>query len=113
MSRSSVQFIQIALVSSCFLIIVIRLTRKKALSIRYAIGWASICVIGILGAALSPFSLPISSFLQISEIAFVAGIAIVLLLSVCIQLSVSISGLQKQVMRLSEEIGLMKSQDTK
>ena len=110
MSRETVQFLQVAVVSGFFAIGIFRLMKRNALSFRYALGWLILSGIGVLAAAAVPLVGPISESLQISEIALVAAAAVVMLLIVCIQLSISISGLQRQVSILTEEVALLKHQ---
>ena len=53
------------------------LARRGRLSFRYTVGWLVLCLLGI-------------------------G-AIILLLAICVQFSISISGMQEQIRRLTEE----------
>lgn len=108
MSRATTQFLLVAVVSLVFGMAIVRLTKRRALSFRYAMGWLALSGIGVLAAAAVPLVQPISVALRVSEVAFVAACAVILLLVVCIQLSISISGLQRQVRALSEELALLR-----
>jgi hypothetical protein len=46
--------------------------------------------------------------LQLDAFALIGASAIIILLALCIQLSISISGLQKQVQQLNEDLALHK-----
>ena len=49
---------------------------------------------------------PISIALQISPAALLAAAGIMLLILICVQLTISISGMQQQIRKLSEELSL-------
>lgn len=108
-SQETVQVIEIALLSCAFLILVLLLSRRRMLSFRYTIGW--LAVFGISGTAglLVPLAEPIADVLRISTpMVFVGLIAIVLLL-ITVQLSISISGLQREIQNLTETIALLEN----
>jgi hypothetical protein len=46
--------------------------------------------------------------LQLDAFSFVGAIAVIVLLGLCIQLSISISGLQRQLRKLNEDVALQK-----
>lgn len=87
-------------------LVVFRLSRQQRLSFRYTVGWLSLCAIGVLAGFFIPIVQPISEALRLTPAAFLALGALTLLVAICIQLSISISGLQQQVRRLSEELAL-------
>jgi hypothetical protein len=49
---------------------------------------------------------PVSLALQISPAALLAATGIVLVIVICVQLTISISGMQQQIRKLSEEVSL-------
>jgi hypothetical protein len=59
-----------------------------------------------LSGILIPLTRPLAKSLSTTPGVLVSGLAILILVLICIQLSVSISGLQKQVQRLAEELAL-------
>ena len=96
-----------------YLIVCYRLGRRGKLSFRYTVGWALLFSLGISSILLIRIVEPLADFLKISPAALIAVTGLVLLLTICIQLSVSISGLQEQTRRLSEELALLRAQQIK
>jgi hypothetical protein len=109
MSQQLAQSLEIAIVALIFGIVVLYLSQKQAISFRYTVGWLMLCAIGMSTGFLIPVIGPLTSILQLDAFAFVGGAAIIVLLAICIQLSISISGLQRQLQRVNEEIALHKN----
>ncbi len=86
--------------------LVIILARRQMLSFRYAAGWLVLLTVTALSGILIPVTRPLAESLSTTPGVLVSGMAIMILVLICIQLSVSISGLQKQVQRLAEELAL-------
>lgn len=84
-----------------------RLGRKGRLSFRYTIGWLALSAVGVFAGIFIPVVSPVADWLEISPAALVAVGAILLLVSICIQLSISISGLQEQNRRLAENLAIV------
>jgi uncharacterized membrane protein YfcA len=103
MSASTVQTLYAAAVSLVFVLIVYRLGRRQKLSFRYAVGWMILGVLGVFAGLLAPLSEPLANQLRVSPPALLAIGGMILLLVLCVQLSISISGLQEQVRTLAEE----------
>jgi hypothetical protein len=59
---------------------------------------------GFLSVVLLPLTEPVSKALAITPAALLAVSFMIVLVAICIQLSISISGLQEQVRSLSEEV---------
>ena len=57
-----------------------------------------------------PVADPIANKLHLSPPAFLAVGAVVLLVTLCVQLSISISGIQEQVRRLAEEAAFLRQE---
>ena len=108
MTQSTAQAIEIALVCGLFAGLVIYLARKKKMSFRYSAGWLVLCVMGSVAGFFIPTIETLAVKLQIGPAALVAALASLILLALCIQLSVSISGLQRQVQLLNEDVALQK-----
>lgn len=51
---------------------------------------------------------PMSKFLKVEPFTVVGGSAFIVLLAICIQLSVSISGLQRQLFDVNEVVALLR-----
>jgi uncharacterized membrane protein YfcA len=79
------------------------LARRGRLSFRYTVGWLILCLIGITAGASVPLVQPIAEKLKVTPAALLSLGAVVLLLSICVQFSISISGMQEQIRRLTEE----------
>jgi hypothetical protein len=109
-SSTSVQTVVAAVVSLMFLLSVYRLGRKQKLSFRYTTGWMILGSLGVFAGLLVPVAEPIAQKLQVSPSALLGGGAVVLLVILCVQLSISISGLQEQVRRLAEEAAFLRQE---
>ena len=103
MSAEAGQVIFAAVAGCIFATVVYRLARRQKLSFRYTVGWLALCGVGIFAGLLVPVMNPLARWLSISPAALIAIGAVLLLTTICIQLSISISGLQSQVRRLTEE----------
>ena len=108
MSPESLQAIATALLSITSAAFVVRLARSQLLSFRYTAGWLSLLLLTALSGILLPTFGPLAKSLSTTPGVLVSGMAILILVLICIQLSVSISGLQKQVQSLSEDLALHK-----
>jgi hypothetical protein len=101
----------VGLFLSCVLIaFAIRLGRKHKLSFRYTIGWIALGCVGILASFLLPLAQPFSVMMNLSPSAFLSLIAVALLVIICVQLSISISGMQSQIRVLVEEVAFLNKQ---
>ena len=109
-SQQRVQAIEIAIVASLFAIAVISLSRRGRISFRYTMGWLTLCLLSAVGGLLLPTIEPLSRKFQLDAFSLVGALAIIVLLSLCIQLSISISGLQRQLRRLNEDLALQKKE---
>ena len=108
MSTKTTQTLYAAIVSLVFVLSIYRLGRRQKLSFRYAAGWMGLGVVGVIAGVLSPLAEPIAGHLNVSPAALLAIGAMILLLILCVQLSISISGLQEQVRTLAEESAFLK-----
>lgn len=87
---------------------VVRLSRRGQLSFRYTVGWIAVASIGILGGLLVPLAEPVAKTLGLSAAALLALLALIFFVLIAIQLSISISGLQKQNQILAEELARLR-----
>lgn len=108
MSQQTAQGIEIAVVAVVFALLVIRLSRRQLISFRYTVGWISLCAISLFAGLLVPVITPLAKLLRIDALTLIAAGSIIVLLAICIQLSISISGLQKQVQRINEDLAITK-----
>jgi hypothetical protein len=105
-SQYTVRVLLAAAFSGIGALAVYRLGRQGKLSFRYTIGWLGLCCVGVFAGVFIPLLEPLADAFEVSPAAILAVGAILLLVAICVQLSVSISGLQEQNRRLSEEIAL-------
>jgi hypothetical protein len=107
-SQQRVQAIEIAIVAFGFAVAVVTLSRKERISFRYTVGWLTLCILSATGGLLLPFIEPLSKKFQLDAFSFVGALAVIVLLSLCIQLSISISGLQRLLRKLNEDFAIQK-----
>ena len=110
MSATSVQTLFAAVISLLFVLIVYRLGRKQKLSFRYTVGWLVLGALGVVAGIILPLAEPIAEKIHLSPAAFLGVGAVVLLVTLCVQLSISISGLQEQVRTLAEEASFLREE---
>ena len=108
--QQRVQAIEIAIVASLFAAAVISLSRRGRISFRYTMGWLTLCLLSAVGGLLLPTIEPLSRKFQLDAFSLVGALAVIVLLSLCIQLSISISGLQRKLRRLNEDLALQKKE---
>lgn len=108
MSSSATQITIAAVVGLALVVVVVRLSRRGQLSFRYTVGWIAVASIGVLGGLVIPLAEPVAEALGLSAAALLALIALVFFVLIAIQLSISISGLQKQNRTLTEEVARLR-----
>jgi hypothetical protein len=101
------QALLIALGGGVVTLIAIVLARRRLITLRYALGWVTIGLVGLLGAALTPIVQPLAEQLSITETALFLAAAAAMLVAITIQLSISISGLQAQNRELAQAHALL------
>ena len=108
MSSSATQTTIAAVIGLALVVVVVRLSRRGQLSFRYTVGWIAVASIGILGGLMIPLAEPVAKALGLSAAALLALVALVFFVLIAIQLSISISGLQKQNRTLTEEVARLR-----
>ena len=98
----------ISLVGLTFLLMVLSLGRRNLLSFRYALGWLTLSVLGTFSWVFIWLLSPIAAWLKISSAGLVAVGVAGLMAVICLQLSISISGLQENIRKLAEQSALSK-----
>lgn len=103
----SVQLLIIILGAGLLLTSSVVLVRLRLLSIRYGLGWIAVSLLGMAGA-------PVLDALsgQVQDLGFTAtgfslGVVILFLGLVCLQLSISLSGIHRSVQDLTEHAALV------
>lgn len=103
MSFAVRQMLIAGVVGILVVIMVVRLSRRGQLSFRYTMGWIGVASFGILAGLFVPIVEPLANALGLSAAALIGLGALVFITVIAIQLSISISGLQRQVQSLAEE----------
>lgn len=93
---------------------VLAMARRGLLTFRYTIGWLGLLLLGALSSLFIQISQPLSGTLGVTPGVIVLTVGVLVLVVICIQLSISISGLQGSVRRLSEvaAIGVIRGEQT-
>jgi hypothetical protein len=110
MSAQLMQSILGSLFSLVFLLVIHRLGRNQQLSFRYTVGWLALGGLGIIASLVLPISVSLADQINLSPAALLGAGAIVLLIILCVQLSISISGMQEQIRRLAEEAAYLREE---
>jgi Na+/melibiose symporter-like transporter len=85
----------------------ITLVRLRLLSIRYGLGWITVSLIGlVVGPLLTPLAEQVKR-LGFTETGFSLGVFITFLGLLCLQLSISLSGLHRAIQDLAEHAALV------
>ncbi len=85
----------------------IALVRRRLLSIRYGLGWIAVSIAGLLGAPFLALLSGQAHSLGFTSTGFSLGIFIVFLGLLCLQLSISLSGLHHAIQDLAEHSALL------
>ena len=92
----------VALMTSTFVLV-----RRRMLSIRYGLGWLTVSIIGFIGTPLLSIAASKVRPLGFTPTGFSLGILIGFLGLICLQLSISLSGLHRAIQDLSEHAALV------
>lgn len=85
----------------------VMLVRRRLLSIRYGLGWLAVSLAGFAGAPLLSFLAARVTSTGFTATGFSLGIFVAFLGLVCLQLSISLSGLHAAVQDLAEHAALV------
>jgi hypothetical protein len=88
-------------------IVVILLARRRLMTMRYTVGWLGMAALTILTAALAGLVSPIASVFNMTGTAVFLAAATAVLIAICIQLSITVSGLRAQLRELAEDHALL------
>ena len=83
------------------------LVRKRLLSIRYGLGWLTVSLLGILGIPVLSVASKQVRHLGFTQTGFSLGVLVAFLGLICLQLSISLSGLHRAIQDLSEHAALV------
>ncbi len=112
MIASTVHMLILLLASVALLNLVFRLFRNQRLSFRYMIGWSTLCLLGLLGSLTLPFVDSFARALRVVPISVYAIPALIVVMLICIQLSISISGMQVGIRDIAERTALIETDRT-
>lgn len=107
-SQQRTQAIEVLLLAVVLSSGVIYSSRKQKISFRYSIGWLTLFGFMALGSLAIPKIEKIADQFKVSPAALITAISLFLLLALCVQLSISISGLQRQLRKVNEDVALQK-----
>ena len=110
MSQIQTQMIEIFCVAIMLSAGVLFLSRRGKISFRYTIGWLALFSFIAMGSPLISKIETITDLFKVSPTALFAAFSFLLLLMLCIQLSISISGLQRQLRKFNEDVALQKKE---
>lgn len=104
MTQGQAQALLTALSGVVFAASVYGLAHRGRITFRYTVGWLALFGVGVLGGVAVPVIGPVANALKVTPAALVCAIAAFIVLSICIQFSISISGMQEQIRRLTEDL---------
>jgi uncharacterized membrane protein YfcA len=108
MSQGAIQTLIATIAGLVMAVSIYMLARRGRLSFRYTVGWLLLCLFGITAGALVQIVQPLAETLKVTPAALLSISAVFLLVAICIQVSISISGMQEQIRRLTEEAAEIK-----
>lgn len=111
MDHSAKQMLLASLTGALMFISVVYLSRRGRLSFRYTIGWICIAMTGILSGIFVLVVEPVAALLGFSAAGLVGLITLAFVVIISVQLSISISGLQRQLRAVAEEVARLAIQD--
>jgi hypothetical protein len=85
------------------------LVRRRMLSIRYGLGWLTVSLVGLAGAPLLGVVTRQVRHLGFTATGFSLGVLIAFIGLICLQLSISLSGLHRAIQDLTEHAALLES----
>lgn len=103
----SVQVVLIELGALFLLCSSVTLVRMRLLSIRYGLGWIGVSLAGLVAGPILALVSVQARVLGFTETGFSLGVFIAFLVLLCLQLSISLSGLHYAVQDLSEHGALV------
>jgi hypothetical protein len=104
MAESTVQILFCTCIGLIATVAVYQLARHRLLSFRYTVGWLVLGVLVMVAGIAVPIVAPVAEILAITPAALIAIGAVLLFVIICIQLSISISGIYEHQRRLTEEL---------
>ena len=91
------------------LVLTAALARRRLLSLRYALGWVGVSAFIVGAAILTPLVTPLADQFSMTGTAVFLAAASAVLVLVCIQLSITVSGLHAQLRDVIEANALLEA----
>ena len=110
MNPQVIQVGSVSIISFLAIVTTYRLARSELLSFRYTLGWLLLFSLGMFSVFIFNLISPFSSALSITPAALLSLVGAAVLCAICLQLSISISGLYQRIRVLTEEIAHLKIQ---
>ena len=110
MSSLVKQSFVIVLAGIVMLFFVARLVHRRRLSFGFASGWVAVSVAVIASSLLTPLVNPVARQFEMTGTAVFLVVAVAFIVGVCIQLSISVSGLQDRIRDLAEANALLREE---
>jgi Uncharacterized conserved protein (DUF2304) len=107
MSTTAKQALVLAIGGLFIMSVILRLARSRLLSTRYAIGWLGVGLLVALAAAMMPFVGRLGRLANMTPTAVLLTVSSVLLLTISVQLSISVSQLQERLRTTAEAHALL------
>jgi len=112
MITSALHMLVLSVASIALLKLVFRLFRNQRLSFRYMMGWSILFLLGLLVSLTLPFVASFAQTLRVVPISVYGVPALLVVVLICIQLSISISGMQIGLRDLAERFALIEHNET-
>jgi hypothetical protein len=103
----SIQAVIVMVGAGGLMVSTVMLVRRRMLSIRYGLGWLTVSIVGFVGAPLLSLATSWVRQLGFTATGFSLGVMIAFLGLICLQLSISLSGLHRAVQDLTEHAALI------
>lgn len=103
----SIQAVIVMIGAGGLMVSTVVLVRRRMLSIRYGLGWLTVSIVGFFGAPLLSVVSSSVHHLGFTATGFSLGVLIAFLGLVCLQLSISLSGLHRAIQNLTEHAALI------
>jgi hypothetical protein len=101
------QVIVSAALGLAFAAVILLLARRGRLSMRYTLGWLFVAVCVMIGSLFAGLARPLARFIGVSPQALIITTAMLALLSLTVQLSITVSGLTERVRTLAESNAIL------
>ena len=95
---------------AAMLFVTAKLARQRKLSFQYASGWVGVSLAVIASSLLTPLVNPIAKWFSMTGTAVFLVVAVAFVVAMCMQLSISVSGLHERVRDLAEANALLRGE---